>query len=76
MPLLEEGVGILWNHEICVVYGLSDLLKAPLIYDVIESYEGAFWGYNGILQKEFPDRVANVTLHDEMTTNHAEVLTK
>ena len=36
LTLLEEGVITLWNWTICVGHGRSNLLKAPLRYDVIE----------------------------------------
>ena len=51
MPLLEKGVIILRNWTICVGHGMSDLLKAPPRYDVIEADGGAFLGCNEILQK-------------------------
>ena len=76
MLLCKEGVIILCNCKIYVTHSMRDLSKEPPRYDVIGADGGAFWGCNGILQKEVPDRVANVARHDETTTNHAEVLTK
>ena len=51
MPMLEEGVIILQNFTICVVHGMSDILKVPLRYYEIEADVVNFLGYNGILQK-------------------------
>ena len=76
MPLLEEGDVIIRNWKIFVGYGLSDILKVPTRYDVIEAYEVEFLGCNGIIRKYFPGIVANVARYFYMTTNHAEVLTK
>ena len=55
---------------------MGDILKEPPRYDVVETDGGNFWGCNEILQKEVPDRVANVARHDNTTTNQTEVLTE
>ena len=51
---------------------MSDILKVPPIYDVVEVDGGAFLGGNVILQKELPGRVANITIHNQTTTNHTK----
>ena len=76
LPLLEKGIIELRNGKICVRHKLSDLLKAPPRDDVVEADGGAFLGGNGILQKEAPDRVANITSHNQTTTNHTKILTQ
>ena len=76
LPLFKEWVIILRNWTICVGHALSDIIKAPPIYDEIEVDGGTFLGCNGILKKIVPDRVANLARHDDTTTNHAEVLTE
>ena len=55
---------------------LSDLLKAPPRDDVVEADWGSFLGGNGVIQKEVPDRVFNITSHNQMTTNHTKILTQ
>ena len=65
LVLLEEGVILLRNWMVCVVHGLSDILKFYPRYYVIESDGGTFWGCNGILQKEVFYRVANIAYHDD-----------
>ena len=64
------------NGKICVRYNLSDLLKAPPRNDVVESDGDAFLGGNGVLQKEVPNRVANITIHNQTTSNHTKILTQ
>ena len=76
LPLLEEGIIELSNVKICVRHNLSGLLKAPPVDDVVEADGRDFLGGNEILQKEVPDRVENITIHNQMTTNHTKVLTQ
>ena len=59
-----------------VRHNLSDILKAPPRDDVVEVDGGAFLGGNGVLQKEVPDRVVNITSHNKKTTNHRKILTQ
>ena len=74
--MLEKGIIELSNIKICVRHNLSDLLKAPLRDDVVEADGGAFLGGNEILQKEVPDRVANIISHNQTTTNYTKILTQ
>ena len=76
LPLLEKGVIELRNGRICVRHNLSDILKAPPRDDVVEADGGTFMGVNGILQKEVPAIVANITIHNQTTTNHKKILTQ
>ena len=69
--LIELNIG-----NIYVRHNLSDLIKAPPRDDVVEADGGAFLGGKGILQKEVPDRVANITIHNQMTTNHTKIITQ
>ena len=45
---------ILRNWNFCVGHVISDLLKFPTRYDLIEAGGDAFLGYNGVLWKQFP----------------------
>ena len=49
MSLLKEGVIILRNWTVFLGHGMSDIIEAPNIYDVIESDGRYFLGCNGIL---------------------------
>ena len=51
MPLLEEGFSILSNWKKIVGCGVSDILKLPPIYDVIEVDGGTCRWCNGIIQR-------------------------
>ena len=64
------------NCKICVKHNLTDLLKALPRDDVVEVDGGAFLGGNGILQKEFPNRLANITSHNQTTINHMKIITQ
>ena len=76
MPLLEKGIIEPRNGKIFVRHNLSDLLKATTRYDVVDTDGGAFMGGNGILQKEVPCRVANITSHNQSAINHTKILTQ
>ena len=69
-----RGIIELRNGKICVRHNLSDLLKAPPRYDVVEADGGVFLGGNDILQKEVSDRVAKITSHNQTTTNHTKLI--
>ena len=64
------------NGKIFVRLNLSDILKSPPRDDVVEADGGAFIGGNGILHKEVPARVANITSHNQMTKNHTQISTQ
>ena len=74
LPLLEKGIIELRNGKICVRHNMSDLLKVPPRDDVVEAYGIYFLGGNVIIQKEVPDRVANITIHNQTTTNHTKII--
>ena len=64
------------NGKIFVRHNLSDIPKAPPRDYVVEADGGAFLGGNDILQKEVPDRVVNITSHNQTTTSHTKILTQ
>ena len=74
--MLEKGIIELRNGKNCVRHNLSDITEAPPRDDVVEADGGAFLGGNGILQKEVPYRVANITSHNKTTNNHMKILTQ
>ena len=76
LPLLETGIIELSNGNICVRHNLIDIIKEPPIDDVVEADGGAFMGGNGIIKKEVPDRVTNITIHNQTKTNHTQKLTQ
>ena len=43
---------------------------------MVEADGGTFLGVNGVVQKELPYRVANITSHNQTPTNHTKILTK
>ena len=63
------------NGMSCVIHNLSEI-KVPPREDVIKAYGGAFLGGYGILQKDIPERVANITSHYKKTTNPKKILTQ
>ena len=64
------------NGNISIKHNLSDLIKAPPSDDRVEAAGCAFLGGNGILKKEVPDRVDNITSHNQTKTNHTKILTQ
>ena len=73
--MLEKGIIELSNLRIGVRPNLSDIIKTPPRDDVVKADGGAFIGGNGILQKDVPDKVANITSHNQTKTNHTEITT-
>ena len=76
MPLLEKWIIKLRNGKIFVSHNLSDLLQEPPRDDVVEGDGGTFLKGNGVLQKEVPDIMANITSHNQTATNHMKTLTQ
>ena len=78
--MLEEGVIVCQNWEICGGNGLGDLLQAPTVDDVIEDYGGDYFWYDRILQNNSltewrsPWRNGQRSTPWWKTTNHAELL--
>ena len=64
------------NGKICARHNLSDIIKAPPIDELVGAGGGTFLGGDGILQKEVPYRVSNITSHNQTTTNHTKILTQ
>ena len=54
MPLVQEGVIVRWNWEICVVHGLGDLLQAHTRDDLIEADWGALVTFKNNYLMEWP----------------------
>ena len=64
------------NGNICVIHNLRDIFKASPRDNVVEVDGCEFLGCNGILQKQVPERVANITSHIQTTTSHTKTLTE
>ena len=76
LPLLEKRIIEIRNGKIWERHNLSELIKVPPRYDVVDIDGGAFLGGNGMLQKEVPNEVSKITAHNQTATNHTKILTK